>query len=271
MPGIQKRVILWTCPRSLSTAFLRSIATLPNAQVFHELFSTVHYYASDERRPKNDDGGTAPPPFDPTMKAAAGILKANYPDKDAVFAKEMAYCVEGQLEALEAEGIFGPDSGFVHSFLIRSADRAVYSLYKASVDERLTGWSSFDPSEAGFRQLRELYDFVKDRSAGAPVVIDADDLQSAPEETMRSYCDAVGIGYKEGMTRWEPGPVPGSIWEGWHEEVEKSSGIIRVDAAARKAVPTGDLPPEVLRCIEACMPHYALLQEARILPRLGRT
>lgn len=268
-----KRVILWTSPRCLSTAFLRSIATLSKAQVFHELFSTVHYHGPDaaaKRGAKN--GGAADNadvaeklPFEPTFDAVTKILKADYPGKEVVFSKEMAYCVDGQFERLVAEGIVGPDSDFVHSILIRSADRAVYSLYKASVNEGLTGWSEFDPSEAGFRQLYELYVFLKERCGVAPVVIDATDLQAAPDETMKRYCEAVGIGYEEGMTSWEPGPIPGSIWDGWHQVAEMSSGIIKSDASRQKPVPMDELPVEVVRCIEESRRYYEALREARVV------
>ena len=97
-----------------------------------------------------------------------------------------------------------------HSFLIRDPKKAIPSLYRVSQNPeiRSSGWDYFDPDEAGFKELYEMYAFVKENLDPSPVVVDADDLIESPKEIMKAYCDGVGINYEEGMTSWKAGEVP---------------------------------------------------------------
>ncbi|KAJ7392693.1 hypothetical protein OS493_010344 [Desmophyllum pertusum] len=122
----------------------------------------------------------------------------------------------------------------------------------------------FDPAQAGFRQLLELYEFVDRHIHRNPVVVDADDLLDYPNEILKSYCEAVGLEYEENMTSWEPGPVPEwDAWAGWHEDALKSSGfkarVKKNRPRACAAFDVEDLPPEVGAVVEECMPYYEAL------------
>jgi len=89
-------------------------------------------------------------------------------------------------------------SGYQHTFLIRHPAKAVASLYKASRNTTLTGWTYFDEAEAGFQDLYDLHQAVSREGRCSPVVVDCDDVLAQPEEMMQAYCRAVGLTYKEG-------------------------------------------------------------------------
>ena len=99
---------------------------------------------------------------------------------EVLFSKDMAYAVENNFEKLSCKSL----SKFQHTFLIRNPRKSIPSLYKASTNKQLTGWDYFDPVEAGFRQLYELYHYVQKMFNVNPVVIDADDLLEDPKETL---------------------------------------------------------------------------------------
>lgn len=261
----KNRIILWTAPRCVSTAFERSIMTLKNSKIFHEPYSKAYYFGPEKQSPRYASQETN---HQATYRSISKMLQKEYDGRDFLFSKEMAYCVENKMHIFTEEGF----KNFQHSFLIRHPLKAVYSLFKASTNPKLTGWDYFDPAEAGFRQMLELYEFVDRNIHRNPVVVDADDLLDYPNEILQSYCEAVGLEYEENMTSWEPGPVPEwDTWAGWHEDALKSSGfkprVKKNRSRACTAFDVEDLPPEVAAVVEKCMPHYEALAAKKTLPK----
>lgn len=261
----KNRIILWTAPRCVSTAFERSIMTLKNSKIFHEPYSKAYYFGPEKQSPRYASQETN---HQATYRSISKMLQKEYDGRDFLFSKEMAYCVENKMHIFTEEGF----KNFQHSFLIRHPLKAVYSLFKASTNPKLTGWDYFDPAEAGFRQMLELYEFVDRNIHRNPVVVDADDLLDYPNEILQSYCEAVGLEYEENMTSWEPGPVPEwDTWAGWHEDALKSSGfkprVKKNRSRGCTAFDVEDLPPEVAAVVEECMPHYEALAAKKMLPK----
>ena len=261
-----RRVMLWTAPRCVSCAFERSIRTLNNCKVFSEPFNDPYYFG-----PERWTMQFASLPIDPkaTYEATLQMLLAHYPSKELVFSKDMAYSIESRVSDLFSQGL----DKFTHTFLIRRPEKSVYSLYKKS-NELSNSYGDFDPKEAGFQQLYDLYDYVKNKMGYSPVVVDADDLLADPDGMMKAYCTATGIQYEENMTTWEPGPVPD--WSEfpmdmeWRAEVMQSSGFIRRNKTAAPTLPQ-DLPDVVSKCIMECQPLYEALYSVRLLPSLEQT
>ena len=261
----KNRILLWTAPRCVSTAFERSIMNLKNSKTFHEPYSQAFYFGPEKQSARYAAQETKQ---QATYRSISKMLQKEYDDRDFVFSKEMAYCVENKMDIFAEEGF----KNFQHSFLIRHPLKAVYSLYRASTNPKLTGWDYFDPAEAGFRQMLELYEFVDRNIHGNPVVVDADDLLDYPNGILQSYCEAVGLEYEETMTSWEPGPVPEwDVWAGWHEDALKSTGF---KPRAKKNMPHAftafdleELPPEVAAVVEECMPYYETLAAKKISPK----
>jgi len=256
-----KNVLLWTAPRCISTAFTRSILNLPNIQVFHEPYSNAYYFGPERQSPRYNSS-----PIDPveTYLHVKCLLCKDYDEIDVVFSKDMAYCIENRFD------IFLDDDfeDFKHTFLIRNPSESVPSLYRASTSPETTRWNHFEPHEVGFRQLREFYDFVVDNLDSSPVVVDASDLLDQPDETMKSYCDAVGITYESHMTTWKPGPLKMlDHWPaGWFDTLSASSGFIKRSkkSSHRKSQPI--YPDEVKKAIEEATPHYMYLASKKFQP-----
>lgn len=239
--------------------------TLKNSKIFHEPYSKAYYFGPEKQSPRYASQETN---HQATYRSISKMLQKEYDGRDFLFSKEMAYCVENKMHIFTEEGF----KNFQHSFLIRHPLKAVYSLFKASTNPKLTGWDYFDPAEAGFRQMLELYEFVDRNIHRNPVVVDADDLLDYPNEILQSYCEAVGLEYEENMTSWEPGPVPEwDTWAGWHEDALKSSGfkprVKKNRSRACTAFDVEDLPPEVAAVVEKCMPHYEALAAKKTLPK----
>lgn len=254
------KVLLWTAPRCVSTAFERAIMTLNNTKVFHEPYSNAYYFG-----PERQSTRYASTPVNPkeTYHHIKSVLCKDYDGIEVIFSKDMAYAIDKNFDIFLDEDF----KDFKHSFLIRDPCKAIPSLYQASTNPKLTGWDYFDPEEAVFRQMYEFYNFVVENLDANPVVVDADDLLDEPDETMKSYCNAVGMTYEPHMTTWEPGPVADwNVWSGWHENALKSSGFTPRIKKHTQPKPQPNHPEEVLKAIEEARPYYKHLASKKIEP-----
>lgn len=254
-------IFLWCAPRCVATAVERSVRTLDNGQVFHEPFLTLFYYSPERKSSRPACPESLQAFSQSSYQSVSKMLQQDFEGKEFVFIKDMAYCVEGNFDIFLEEGF----KNFKHTFMIRHPKPAVSSLFRLSTNPELAGWDYFDPAEAGFRQLLELYEFVDRHVHKNPEVIDAADLLKFPNDIMQSYCEAVGIKFDKHMTSWQPGPV--AEWgpcTAWHDEVMKSSGFIAPGAPTSNVE---DLPPEVATVVKECMPYYEALAAGRILPK----
>ena len=168
-----------------------------------------------------------------------------------MFAKEFAFCIP---EAMYEEIARMPN--IQHTFLIRDPKRAITSYFKTS--NNLTYKDEFLQSEAGFKELCDFYRIVKRFTSLSPIVIDAYDLQANPAETLKLYCEGIGIHFEPQMTTWKQGtPIPGvnRCWEEWVSAVVRSNGIIQADYRHQRVHLDG-MPKDILNCIDECQSYY---------------
>lgn len=171
---------------------------------------------------------------------------------------------------------------FQYTFLIRHPRRSVPSYYRCTVPPlvAVTGFDSFLPSEAGYAELRRLFDYlvaegVVDREE--LVVLDADDMLDNPEAAIRMYCERVGIDFSPGMLQWSEDDTAHAVkkfekWDGFHNDAISSSSL-RPRSHAQKSVTAeeeneqwrqkyGDKGQKVIRkCVEDNVADYEYLRK----------
>ena len=156
---------------------------------------------------------------------------------------------------------------FHFTFLIRHPRSSIPSYYRCTIPplDELTGFYSFMPSEAGYDELRRVFDYlcsngqIGPRVAGHPdlsgsanghnessnghhasngetakvdiCVVDADDLLDNPSGIIEAYCNSIGIDYHESMLSWDTEEDHQQAkhafekWKGFHEDAIHSSGL----------------------------------------------
>ena len=226
------------------------------------------YYFGRERQSRRYESQKVDP-FGSYEAVAKVILQQSTSDNfDLVFIKDMAYYTKGRLKMFQD---FFP--GAKHSFLIRDPEKSIPSLYCTSENPeiRSSGWDYFEPNEAGFKELHELYEFVKENLDPNPVIVNADDLLESPKQIMKAYCDGVGIRYEDHMTSWKAGEVPVAWQDGWaqawREGAINSSGFIKPTmskTADASGEPEVTYPTDVIKAIEESRPFYDKLCTAKI-------
>ncbi|KAF2764308.1 hypothetical protein EJ03DRAFT_355907 [Teratosphaeria nubilosa] len=140
---------------------------------------------------------------------------------------------------------------FHFTFLIRHPSHSIPSYYRCCIEPLLerTGFAPFMPEEAGYRELRQMFDFLKSNGFVGPRVcsndikaegpesgleiclIDADDLLDDPEGIMRRYCQSVGIDFEPEMLIWDDEKAHEfarsqfSKWDGFHDDAINSKDL----------------------------------------------
>ncbi|TDZ37197.1 hypothetical protein C8035_v007337 [Colletotrichum spinosum] len=261
-----KPIFCATHPRACSTAFERVfMARRDKLACVHEPFGDAFYYGPERigERFEHDADGREKSGFSKTTYA--DVLKqiedAGKQDNKRIFVKDMAqYLVPpngGKAAVAESAGPSAEPGNptvlpidtlrkFQWTFLIRHPRRSIPSYYRCTVPplDEMTGFYNFMPSEAGYEELRCLFDFlIKERIVDESqlMVIDADDLLDDPESVIRAYCDHVGLDFTDNMLNW--GEEDTKIaqekfakWTGFHEDALCSTSLKPRNKAHKKVI-----------------------------------
>ncbi|KAK0129649.1 hypothetical protein ONS96_000213 [Cadophora gregata f. sp. sojae] len=144
---------------------------------------------------------------------------------------------------------------FHFTFLIRHPRHSIPSYFRCTIPplDEITGFYNFMSAEAGYDELRRVFDFlVKDKQVGPALagkhddlmngevsitVVDADDLLDDPEGIISAYCKEVGIDYTPDMLNWDTeddhrrAKDAFEKWKGFHEDAINSTSLKPRDAA----------------------------------------
>ena len=187
-------------------------------------------------------------------------------DNEVVFTRELSYhlYLSNHMGVLLEEGF----KNVKHTFLIRHPALAVRSLYKGCCDKGVL----FSAKEIGFKEAYKIYEYVKTNLGDSnPVVIDATDILMDPEGMLKLYCEAVGVNYKVGMTKWSKKysyellgcNIP--ICLEFHDAVFSASGIIK--STQQIQIPAIEELPEAIReAVKDLIPLYEDMKKASLKP-----
>lgn len=238
-------LMLWSAPRSRSTAFFRMMAERGDFTVVHEPFSYLAEYG------RADVAGTRVT----SVAALFGVL-SRLASSRQVFVKETTG--KRYPEVLSSRSFLGADA--VHTFLIRHPRETIASYHALSPGAPL--------HKIGFESLHEIYVAVARLTGRSPTVVDAADLMRWPHAVIEAYCARVGIPFLPGALRWRPAQRP--EWEPsrrWHAEVAASGGFGDVEAGTA-GQPGLDVErdPVSAAFLRHHLPYYEALHARRLAP-----
>jgi len=241
-PKSAVRIAMWSGPRNVSTAMMRSWENRPDTVVVDEPFY-AHYLS---RVPVNHPGRDqiiASQECD--WRVVAGNLTGPIPEgKPVYFQKHMSHHLLPHM----GRDWLGDVS---NALLIREPKDALMSL-NMKLDQ-------FSIQETGLPGLVEIFNFVCDQQGEPPPVLDSQDLLADPEGMLRKLCDRLQIPFYPSMLSWPPGKRDtDGIWARyWYGAVENSSGF-----ASYKV--RGPLPQTLEKHYEECLEYYDILYKHRI-------
>lgn len=237
------RIAMWSGPRNLSTAMMRSFGSRADCFVSDEPFYGCFLKASGADHPMRREVIAA---MDCDWNSVLDDLRGKAPgDAPIWYQKHMWHHMTGPLGYED----FG---GFAHAFLVREPDRMIASyLRKREVAEF---------ADFGLERQAEFFDREADRLGHAPPVVDANDVLGDPEGLLSALCSALEIPWDEAMLSWEPGRrVTDGPWAPhWYGAVEKSTGFGPAETGRV------ELPDAARRLADRCRPYYERLARHRI-------
>ena len=237
------RIAMWSGPRNLSTAMMRSFGSRADTFVSDEPFYGCFLKDSGADHPMRDEVIAS---MDCDWRSVMETLSGDAPDCSPVwYQKHMWHHMTGPI---------GYDDfvGFTHAFLIREPERMIASYLR----KRET--AAFE--DFGLDRQAEFFQREADRLGQVPPVIDANDVLANPEAVLSRLCKALAIPWDTTMLSWNPGRrATDGVWAPhWYRAVEKSTGF---DAPGSDPV---DLPVEAARLAQQCRPYYERLARHRI-------
>lgn len=232
------RIAMWSGPRNLSTAMMRSFGARADTFVSDEPFYGAYLKLTGDPQPM---AAEVIADMDCDWASVACTMSGPVPhDRPIWYQKHMAHHMEGPLgiEAL-------PDH--VHAFLIRDPRRVVASYAAKRTQVR--------PEHLGLFRQRDYFDRVADRLGKAPPVVDSADILKDPPGVLAKLCAALGISWDPAMLSWAPGRRDtDGIWAShWYNAVEASTGFGPAEG------PLPDLDAEAKAVADACAADYAYL------------
>jgi hypothetical protein len=233
------RVAMWSGPRNLSTAMMRSFENRGDCVVVDEPLYAAYLARTGLDHPGRADV-LASQPTDPDEVVRS--LRAPLPDGVEVhYVKHMTHHLPEGMD-------LSWTTGSQNVLLVRDPAEVVASYVRSR--------ETCEVADIGLlQQLRLLESWAQ-----PPPVIDAGDFLRDPEGHLRWLCDWLGIPFTDRMTSWPPGPrdSDGAWAPHWYHAVQRSTGFEPwrprdVHLSAHDAA-----------VADACRPAYERLRELRV-------
>ena len=238
------RIAMWSGPRNISTAMMRSFENRPDTSVSDEPLYAAYLGATGHRHPMRDEILASQ---STGWGAVVAAMTGPVPGGRAVwYQKHMTHhMVPG----------FGRDwiDKMANAFLLRAPE----SVLASYVEKR----DAVTLEEIGLPQQVELFERVADRLGHAPPVLDAQDVLRDPRASLTTLCERCGIPFSETMLAWPAGRRPSDgVWApAWYDKVETSTGF----GPARAEVAFETLPDRLKVIAAAARPLYEKLARYR--------
>jgi hypothetical protein len=239
------RIAMWSGPRNLSTAMMRSFGSRADTFVSDEPFYGCFLKESGADHPMREEVIAA---MDCDWASVMAALGGSPPNGSPVwYQKHMWHHMVGPIGYDDFESL-------THAFLIRSPEQMIASYLR----KRET--AAFE--DFGLGRQAEFFEREADRLGQAPPVIDANDVLADPASVLSRLCEGLGIAWDPAMLGWEPGRrVTDGPWAPhWYAAVEASTGF-----GPPEAGPVS-LPDDARELADRCRPYYERLAKHRLRP-----
>jgi len=237
------RIAMWSGPRNVSTALLRSFGSRADTVVCDEPLYAHYLRQTGAPHPGADEIQRR---HEADWRAVARWLTGPAPGGKRVFyQKHMAHHLLPEVDRAWLDELS-------HAFLIREPRAMLASLCEVVPRPGLC--------DTGLPQQLELFERLRSANGRPPPVVDSADLLRDPAGLLGRLCETLGLPFDPAMLSWDPGPrdTDGCWAEHWYATVLESTGF----APYRPS--TKSLPTSLEPLADACEQIYAQLYEHRL-------
>lgn len=237
------RIAMWSGPRNISTAMMRSFENRADCAVVDEPFYAAYLAKTGLDHPMRDEVLAAQP-----QAWGEVVARLDQLDGPVVYEKHMTH------HMLPDFGM-GWTGDRANAFLIRDPAEvlASYTVKRAEVTL----------ADIGVVRQRELFDLEAERLGRAPPVVPGAAVLADPRGMLVALCAALGIPFDPAMLSWPAGRRDtDGVWApAWYDAVERSTGF---EAPRERATPV--LTDALQRIADAARPHYEALLKHSLSP-----
>jgi hypothetical protein len=236
------RIAMWSGPRNISTALMRSFENRPDTRVVDEPFYAYYLSRSGVRHPGKEEVIASQ---STSWQSVARQLCEDPVDQDVFYQKHMTHHILDDV-ALD----WTPK--LTHCFLIRDPLYVVNSYSKKR--------ETVNSKDIGILRQLELYEQISDITGQDIPILDSKEILLNPSRALEMLCQYLGISFREEMLSWPAGTRSSDgVWaRHWYHEVEKSTGF------SPFTEPVIEISDQLQQIADASRPAYQALHERRL-------
>lgn len=237
-------IAMWSGPRNISTAMMRSWENRPDTMVVDEPLY-AHYLANTDYDHPGKQEIIAH--YDNDWRSVATHLTAPLPDDVSIYYQK--HMTHHMLPSISKDWILN----LTNCFLIRDPRRVLLSFTKVIPNPEV--------EQTGLPQQLELFDYIRQQTGIIPPVLSAKDVLSNPRQALTALCDAIDVPFDERMLSWEAGKRESDgIWaKYWYSSVEKSTEFMSYQ------IDDTPIPDYLQAVLEECNDLYQQMEQYRLL------
>ncbi len=238
------RVAMWSGPRNISTALMRSWENREDTAVSDEPFYGAYLKETGLDHPGREEIVEA---MESDWEDVVKFITGPIPDSKTIwYQKQMGHhmLADWSLDWLEK---------VTSCFLIRDPKEVILSYSKKFEIRSL--------DLLGYRRQAEIFELVKEITGEIPIVLDAKDVLSNPKGILKKLCEKLVVPFSGSMLSWPMGNRDSDgVWgKYWYQSVENSTGF-------KPYMPNDEpLSAGLISLYNQCKPLYERLYQFRLI------
>ena len=204
------RIAMWSGPRNISTAMMRSWESRSDTFVVDEPFYPYYLSQTDVEHPGReeiiakgelDDG-----------KISNGLITDIQDGCSIYYQKHITHHL---LPFIDRKWM----NSVVNCFLIRDPKDMIISYSKVHPDLNM--------HLLGLEEQKEIFEYVQNLTGEVPPIIDSKEVLMNPRRVLSKFCERVGVPFSEEMLSWPRGArdTDGNWGKYWYKNVMNSTGF----------------------------------------------
>jgi len=234
---------MWSGPRNISTAMMRSWESRADTFVIDEPYYAYYLSQKDLDHPGREDVITHGE-LD-CEKVSYGLVNDVNGDCSVYYQKHITHHL---LDSIDREWM----KSVTNCFLIRDPKDMIISYSKVHPDLNM--------HLLGLEEQKEIFEYVSNMTGEVPPIIDSKDVLMNPRNILSKFCERIGVIFSEEMLSWPKGArdTDGNWGKYWYKNVMNSTGFNEYKPK------TADVPERYEELYLECYSLYEKLHNLRI-------